>query len=100
MRELKRLEDRCEIILLHFNVDVIDSGTFPLANYPIPGGLSFEQAMATLEVFLMCEQLCAVFVTGVNPLNDPEGKMVEKLVDGILKALRVRLRSTTDGRRG
>jgi arginase family enzyme len=88
VRELKRLEDRCEIILLHFNVDVIDSGTFPLANYPIPGGLSFEQAMAALEDFLMREQLYAVFVTGANPLNDPDGKMVEKLVDGIVEAIR------------
>jgi hypothetical protein len=48
----------------------------------------------------MCEQLRAVLVTVVNPLNDPDGKMGEKLVDGIVEALRVRLRSTTDGRRG
>lgn len=99
-RELEWLEDNTEMILVHFNVDVIESETFPLANYPIPGGLSFEQAMEALGVFLTCEKLCAVFITGINPLNDPDGTMVQKLVDGIVEAMRIRLRSITDGEMG
>jgi len=88
---LKWLEEKVDHVMLHFDVDVIDSGVFPLGNYPHYYGLGFEEVMGALEVFVKGEKLVGVCVTEVNPNNDPDGVMVGRLVDGIVKALRGRL---------
>ena len=51
-KALKYLEERVDIILLHFDVDVIDSGLFPLANDPHYAGLRFEKAISAINSFL------------------------------------------------
>jgi arginase len=85
------LENRCDGIFVHFDVDVISSAMFPLGNFPHYDGLSFEEAIASLEVFVASEKLVGLVITEVNPCNDGSGDMIEKLVDGIVGAFRRRL---------
>jgi arginase len=86
-KALEWLSARVDIIYVHFDVDVIDSGEFPLANYPHYAGLMFDEAMAALKVFLASDRVKGLTVTEVNPNNDPSGQMVERLVDGIVDAM-------------
>jgi arginase len=82
----------CEAIFIHFDVDVIDSGEFPLANFPHYAGLQFGQASEALKVFLSeAKNLLGLTLTEVNPNNDPSGEMVTRLVDTIVKGLHLRL---------
>ena len=89
-KALQWLEDRVDAILLHFDVDVIDSGVFPLANYPHYAGLVFEEAMAAVDTFLQSEKVLGIVITEVNPNNDPSGVMVIQLVDALVSSLAVR----------
>jgi arginase len=85
------LEDRCDGVFVHFDVDVISSAEFPLGNYPHYAGLAFEEAIAALEVFVKSEKLVGLVVTEINPGNDGTGEMVERLVDGVVGAFKGRL---------
>jgi arginase len=86
------LEDRCERLFVHFDVDVISSTEFPLGNFPHYAGLAFEEAITALEVFVASEKFVGLVVTEVNPGNDGTGEMVERLANGIVGAFRGRLR--------
>ena len=81
------LKERVDVILLHFDVDVIDSGDFPLANYPHYAGVQAGEAWDAVKVFLEEEMVRGVVVTEVNPNNDPEGWMVKDLVNALTDGL-------------
>jgi arginase len=85
------LKERCDVIVLHFDVDVIDSAEFPLANYPHYAGLHQAETWKVLKVFLAEDDVKAMIVTEVNPNNDPEGWMVTELVGGITQGFKERL---------
>ena len=84
---LKWLKERVDVIYVHFDVDVIDSGLYPLANYPHYAGLDFEEAMTVLHEALKCDIVHGLTLTEVNPNNDPDGTMVQRLVDGVVKGM-------------
>lgn len=88
---LQYLEERVDVIVLHFDVDVIDSAAFPLANYPHYAGLGFEEAMSAVETFLGCEKVRGLVITEINPNNDVirsgERSMVERLVGRLVTGL-------------
>jgi arginase len=85
---LAELEARAATVVVHFDVDVVDSGDLPLANFPHYGqGLSLADALACLEVFLGGAKLGGVVVTEVNPDHDPDdGGQLGRLVDGLVAA--------------
>ena len=85
------LRQRVDVILVHFDLDVVDSGEIPLANYPHYAGLTADQAFAALEEALECEQVRGLIVTEINPSNDPDGQMVERVVDAIVRGMSRRL---------
>ena len=85
------LKERVDVVVVHFDVDVVDSAEFPLANYPHYAGLAAVEAWEVLGVVLGDEMVKAVVVTEVNPGNDPEGWMVGELVEAIGKGLERRL---------
>jgi arginase len=85
---LAELEARAGTVVVHFDVDVVDSGDLPLANFPHFGqGLVLADALACLEVFLASDRLGGLVVTEVNPDHDPDGEQLGRLVDGLVAAL-------------
>ena len=81
------LNERVDVIFVHFDVDVIDSGQFPLANYPHYNGLGIDQAMAVLDQVLSSPKVKSLTITEVNPNNDPAGVMVQRIVDGVVHGM-------------
>ncbi len=59
---------RCERLLVHFDVDVIDFVDMPLSeNTGRNRGLSYEAAMRALEVLLLAPHLEGLTITELNP---------------------------------
>jgi arginase len=85
---LAELEARAGTVLVHFDIDVVDTGDLPLANFPHFGqGLTLADALDCLEVFVGGAKLGGLVVTEVNPDHDPDGRQLGRLVDGLVAAL-------------
>lgn len=64
-------------VLVHFDVDAIDTTELPLADFPhFNAGLSPTDAMSCLRVFLGLPSLAGVVVTEINPDHDPAGTIL------------------------
>jgi arginase len=76
--------------LVHFDVDVIDFSDVPLSENTGRGiGLSFDEAMAALDVLLADPALLGVTVTELNPHHGaPDGSDVARLAERLAAALR------------
>lgn len=81
------LSERVDVIFVHFDVDVIDSGEFPLANYPHYNGIGIDEAMTVLDQTLSAPKVKSLTITEVNPNNDPDGVMVQRIVDGVIHGM-------------
>ena len=92
---LKHLEDRVDIIMVHLDVDSIDPLMFPLANVPNLTGVTFEQMMQSLKVFLSSEKVGGMTIAEVNPDHDPGLELVERLTNEIVTMLAARNRRST-----
>jgi arginase len=75
-------------MVVHFDVDVVDSADLPLGNFPHYGsGVLFEHAVRCLRV-LLADPACACLVlTEVNPTHDPDGSLLDSYVAGVAAAL-------------
>jgi arginase len=75
-------------IVVHFDVDVIDSGDLPLGNFPHYGsGVGLTAATATLRA-LVADPACAGLVlTEVNPSYDGDGSQLDRYVSALTTAL-------------
>ena len=68
------IEGRCERLLVHFDVDVIDFTDVPLSeNWGRNMGLAYEEAIASLEGLLASELLAGLTITELNPDHTEEG---------------------------
>lgn len=75
-------------VIVHFDVDAVDSGDLPLANYPHYGtGVSLDAAARALAVATAAPDLTAVVLTEVNPTHDPDGRQLRRYVDAVGGAL-------------
>lgn len=75
-------------VIVHFDVDVIDSGDLPLANFPHYGsGVSADDAFACLRELCAHSSLGALVLTEVNPTHDPSGRQLDRYLDGLVPAL-------------
>ncbi len=75
-------------MILHFDVDAVDSGDLPLANYPHYGtGVSLDAAAKALAVAAAAPDLTAIVLTEVNPTHDPDGQQLRRYVDAVGGAL-------------
>jgi arginase len=78
-------------VIVHFDVDVIDSGDLPLANFPHYGsGVAADQAFACLRELCAHPSLAALVLTEVNPTHDPSGRLLDRYIDGLVTALATR----------
>jgi arginase len=75
-------------LIVHFDVDAVDSGDLPLANFPHYGtGVPLDTAQQVLSVLFAAPALSAVVLTEVNPSYDPDGYSLRRYVDAISEAL-------------
>jgi len=85
---LAALEGRADPLLVHFDVDAIDSTDLPLANYPhFNLGQSFDSAMTCLATFCAHPRFAGLVITEVNPDHDADGTLLTRLIDGIVTAM-------------
>ncbi len=75
-------------ILIHFDVDLIDSGELPLGNFPHYGtGVGLEHAVRCLRVLCAHPACAGLVLTEVNPTHDPSGYLLHRYADGIVQAM-------------
>jgi arginase len=86
-RALRYLDRRCDSYLVHFDVDVLHTGLFPLANFPHFAGLGLDEASACLDEFTGGEKFGGLVITEVNPDHDPSGELLGALVKTVAGAL-------------
>jgi arginase len=85
---LAALEQVADPVLVHFDVDAVDSTDFPLANFPhFNLGQPLDSAMTCLATFCGSAKLGGLVVTEVNPDHDADGSLLAELVDGLTVAL-------------
>lgn len=85
---LAEMEQRAEHFLVHFDVDVIDFLDFPIADFPQPNAvLTFQEAMACLEVFVSSPKCVGLTITEFNPDHaDEDGIFVAAFAEGVVSA--------------
>src|SRR6266568_1448822 len=75
-------------IVVHFDVDVIDSGELPLGNFPHYGsGVQLKHAVACLRVLRAHPSFAGLILTEVNPTHDADGRMLASYIDEITSAI-------------
>ena len=85
---LGALERVADPVLVHFDVDAVDSTDLPLANFPhFNLGQPFDSAMTCLATFCASPKLGGLVVTEVNPDHDADGSLLAALVDGLVTAV-------------
>ena len=82
-------------VLVHFDVDCVDSADLPLANYPHYGsGLSLDTASQLLSTMVGADNLAAISLTEVNPTHDPGGEQLDRYVSAVATAIADGIRSS------
>jgi arginase len=74
--------------VLHFDVDVVDSGDLPLGNFPHYGsGVTLAEAAKSLGVLLADPGCAALVLTEVNPSYDADGSQLVRYMAALTTAL-------------
>jgi len=82
-------------LIVHFDVDAVDSGDLPLANFPHYGtGVPLAAAREVLSVLFTAPALAAVVLTEVNPSYDPAGDSLRRYIEAVTGALATGLAGT------
>src|SRR5262249_10339772 len=82
------VEAAADAIVVHFDVDAVDSADLPLANYPHHGkGVTLATAMTVLRELCASPALACLVLTEVNPTHDPGGEQLARYIDGLATAL-------------
>jgi arginase len=75
-------------VVVHFDVDVIDSGDLPLGNFPHYGsGVSLAAAVAAVRAMRAHPSFAGLVLTEVNPTHDGDGSLLERYIQGLASAL-------------
>ena len=84
----KWLSDRCDWIVCHLDVDVIDPVWMPSVNYPTPNGITPGEAARLLVSFAATGKLAALDVAAYNAGLDRDGRSARLVVDLLSRAFR------------
>jgi arginase len=80
-------DGRRDPVVVHFDIDVVDSGDLPLGNFPHYGsGVLFDQAIRAVRVLLADPGCAALVLTEVNPTYDPDGSLLDRYTAGVASA--------------
>lgn len=75
-------------VVVHFDVDTIDSGDLPLSNFPHYGSrVLLEDAVAALRVLRRHPSFAGLVLTEVNPTYDADGSQLARYVAAITEVL-------------
>jgi arginase len=75
-------------VLVHFDVDVVDSGDLPLGNFPHYGsGVSLDAAITALAAMRAHPSFAGLVLTEVNPTHDGDGSLLDRYIRGLVSAL-------------
>jgi arginase len=75
-------------VVVHFDVDVVDSGDLPLGNFPhYNEGVTLGQLVACLRVLLADPACAGLVLTEVNPSYDPDGSQLDRYLKALTSAL-------------
>jgi arginase len=75
-------------IVVHFDVDTVDSGDLPLANFPhYNSGVRLEHAVACLRTLRAHPSFAGLVLTEVNPTHDVDGSQLDRYVAAIATVL-------------
>lgn len=75
-------------LVVHFDVDVVDSGDLPLGNFPHYGsGVRLDDVVRCLRVLVSDPSCGALVLTEVNPTHDPDGSQLERYAAALVSAL-------------
>jgi arginase len=75
-------------VLVHFDVDLIDSGDLPLGNFPHYGsGVFLRDAVTCLQVLRRHPSFGGLVLTEVNPTHDADGSLLLRYIDAIVAVL-------------
>jgi arginase len=75
-------------LVVHFDVDTVDSADLPLANFPHYGsGVTLSHATACLRTLLAAPAAGGLVLTEVNPTHDPGGSQLARYVDAVTSAI-------------
>ncbi len=87
-RALAAIDATTGPVVVHFDVDVIDSGDLPLGNFPhYDSGVRLEHAVNCLRVLRAHPRLAAIVLTEVNPTHDANGSLLGEYVDALVRVL-------------
>ena len=83
------MEDRCDRLLVHFDVDVIDFADVPLSeNTGRNEGLAFDHALRALDGLLASPRLAGLTITELNPDHTESGAgTLERFAGAVARSL-------------
>jgi arginase len=93
-RARQSLEGRCDRVLVHFDVDVIDFTDVPLSeNWGRNEGLSYDHTMRALTALLASRRLAGLTITELNPDHAERGAgSIEAFTAAVAKSLTAALK--------
>jgi arginase len=75
-------------VVVHFDVDLIDSGDLPLGNFPhYDSGVGLEHAVALLRALRAHPSFAGLVLTEVNPTHDADGSQIARYITAITEVL-------------
>lgn len=88
-KALAALRTASQSIVVHFDVDVVDSGDLPLGNFPhYDSGVTLTAVASCLRVLLADHpSRAALVLTEVNPSYDPGGGQLDRYIDALVTAI-------------
>jgi arginase len=87
-RALAAVTARSEPLVVHLDVDVVDSGDLPLGDFPHYGsGVLLEHVVSCLGTLLAHQSVAGLVLTEVNPTHDGDGTLIKRYLDGLVRAL-------------
>jgi arginase len=82
------LEQHTSSLVVHFDVDAVDSRDLPLANYPHYGtGIPLDAAGEVLAILCAAPTLAAIVLTEINPSYDPTGHQLARYINTVAGAI-------------
>jgi arginase len=88
LRARELVSERCDRVLVHFDVDVIDFTDVPLSeNWGRNEGLAYDQAMSALRALLASPRLAGLTITELNPDHAEDGHSIERFANSLVESL-------------